>query len=357
MSTAPSVVNETVPRGRLRDLGLKLLLLVVSLTFVALLLEGLVRVLGLQTASYHSISGFCRYDPDLGWNLVPEHRVVFKGRHFSALVETSEQGLRDRHFPLQPEEGRRRILFLGDSVVWCWGVAIEECFTKRLESSLRDTEVITMGVPGYSTAQAMRLYELQGARFNPDVVVYVMIANDLAENLDRRKRPHFVIRDGELEQTNHPVARRKGALKEWLTQNSELYTQARFRMQVAQEMLKVLREKLRRDGPQGDRSSYATVAIDDEDSWRLYMALLDRLRSRVLADGAEFVVVSVELDPEFSERLDRYCAERGCRMIDAGVEIRAADTAGRAIRLRGDPHFAPEGQQLLTDVLLPALEG
>ena len=63
-------------------------------------------------------------------------------------VSQNAEGLRDRHYPYARDGGRRRILVLGDSVVWCWGVEQADCFTERLEAALPDTDVINAGVPG-----------------------------------------------------------------------------------------------------------------------------------------------------------------------------------------------------------------
>ncbi len=342
--------------GHRRAQGRKLLLLVASLGLTLLALEGLVRLLGLERASYHSISSFCRYDPDLGWNLIPNHRAVFHGRHFAAVVETSEQGLRDRLYSLVPEMGRRRVLVIGDSFAWCWGVEIEQCFTKRLESMLHGTDVITMGVPGYSTAQAMRLYELEGHRFNPDVVVLVFVGNDRGENMERSGRPHFELRDGSLVQTNVPVERGSGPLKEWLTRNSRLYVQAKFGTQVVHELLKVVVERMVPDEVAAPGSSGGVQEDSPQDvSWRLTEALLDRLKSRVETDGAELVIAVADTDAKTTDLLTQFCAARECRLTDAKPALQSAEAAGKQVRLVGDPHLAAAGQVILAESLLPLL--
>jgi hypothetical protein len=142
--------------ARRLTVNLGLALLAVSLTLGAL--EIALRVLDVRTASYHAIAGFAVNDPVLGWRLAPSRETVFQGAHFAVHVSQNAEGLRDRHYPYARDAGRRRILVLGDSVVWCWGVEQADCFTERLEAALPDTDVINAGVPGYSTAQEMLFY-------------------------------------------------------------------------------------------------------------------------------------------------------------------------------------------------------
>src|SRR5258705_3086210 len=152
-------------------------------TAVALgVLEIAVRVLGIERASYHAIGGCTIYDPELGWRLAPSRETVFKVAHFTVRVSHNADGLRDRPYPREREPGRRRVLVLGDSFVWCWGVEQERCFTERLEAALGDTDVINAGVPGYSTAQELLFYEREGRRYRPDLVLLVFVPNDVVAN-------------------------------------------------------------------------------------------------------------------------------------------------------------------------------
>jgi len=347
-----------VSRRRLLGLAFRLLALVGSVALTLLLLEGLVRLVGLESASYSSISGFCRYDPQLGWNLIPDNHTVFKGRHFSTLVETSSQGLRDRYYPLEAEPGRERILVMGDSFAWCWGVPIEDCFTKLLESQLTGTDVITMGVPGYSTAQELLLYERQGREFSPDRVVLIFVGNDPVDNLDNRKRPRFMLEEGELVLTNYPVERRKSRMKEWLRGHSRLFVQLDHASQVGQEMLRQWREGRTESGsdpPETDPFALPTGARTEE-AWTLVEALLSRFQRSVAADGAKFDIVTLLNAKEFTGRIQEFCSSRGCRVLDFDPLLRLAESEQRAIRIPADGHLAPEGQQLLADALLAFLE-
>jgi hypothetical protein len=66
------------------------------------------------------------------------------------------------------------------------GVHARDVFTERLEQLLNDArspgsptyEVINCGVSGYSTEDALILYERHAARYNPDLVLLTMVWND-----------------------------------------------------------------------------------------------------------------------------------------------------------------------------------
>ena len=216
--------------ARRLTVNLGLALLAVSLTLGAL--EIALRVLDVRTASYHAIAGFTVNDPALGWRLAPSRETVFQGAHFAVHVSQNAEGLRDRHYPYARDAGRRRILVLGDSVVWCWGVEQADCFTERLEAALPDTDVINAGVPGYSTAQEMLFYEREGRKYRPDLVILVVVPNDLTDNLDARG-PRFRVDGGRLVVTNLPLRRRKNAAGEWLQAHSRVFAQVSYLVAVA----------------------------------------------------------------------------------------------------------------------------
>ena len=98
----------------------------------------------------------------------------------------NDMGCRDRDYPLERTPGTWRILALGDSYTQGAGVHAPDVFTERLEQLLNDArspgspayEVINCGVSGYSTEDELVLYERHVARYNPDLVLLMMVSND-----------------------------------------------------------------------------------------------------------------------------------------------------------------------------------
>jgi hypothetical protein len=284
--------------GALANLALVLAGIVVACA----LLEIALRALRVETAAHHAIGGFTLYDPVLGWRLAPARARVFQGAHFAVRIAHNAEGLRDRHYPYEREPGRRRILVLGDSFVWCWGVEQSECFTELLEAALGGTDVINAGVPGWSTAQEMLWYEREGRRYRPDLVLLVFTPNDPADNVSDQRGPRFRLGGDRLVAPVGLAPRRKGPVREWLTAHSKLFAELGYMAAVAREALEHAGAGERgghveRDpgAPAPGQAHVPAAPPPASKAWRLTDALLDRLAADVKADGARFAIVNEEL--------------------------------------------------------------
>jgi lysophospholipase L1-like esterase len=113
------------------------------------------------------------------------HKPSWEKRYGDVLVTYNERGLRDR--PILPKaEGEYRILALGDSVTFGWGVAQDQIFTVKLEQLLqarlqRPVRVINSGVGGYNTVQEVTYFKQEGVTFQPDLVMLTYVQNDIEE--------------------------------------------------------------------------------------------------------------------------------------------------------------------------------
>jgi hypothetical protein len=350
-----------------RVVNLGLALAAVAVTLGAL--EIALRVLDVRTASYHAIAGFTVNDPILGWKLAPSRETVFRGAHFAAHVSQNAEGLRDRHYSYEREPGRRRVLVLGDSVVWCWGVEQDACFTERLEAALPDTDVINAGVPGYSTAQEMLFYELEGRRYLPDLVLLVVVPNDLTDNLDSRG-PRFRLDDGRLVATNLPLGRRKSVVGEWLQEHSRLFAHVSYLVAAANVSLRLGRARPPA-GPRGAGPAAAPVATPAAagepappaqpslepptpitgEARPLAEALMDRLATDVRRDDARLAVVLEVMDAPTKRWQVDFWAARGVPVLDLAPVLVSAERAGVRTRLDGDPHISPAGQALVAKAI------
>jgi hypothetical protein len=328
-------------------------------------LEVGLRVLDVDVASCHAIGGFTTYDRELGWRLAPSRETVFRGAHFSVAVSHNAEGLRDRHYPYEGEAGRRRILVLGDSVVWCWGVEQADCFTERIEAALRDTDVINTGVPAWSTAQELLFYEREGRRYGADLVLLVAVPNDPWENV-AGPGPRFKLDGDKLIETNVPVPRRKGHATEWLQAHSRLFAHVNYLVAVMKRALgnlAVAGRKLvasvvpvgaERSNPQ--RTFVPAAPPPGDRSYAVTEALLDRLAEDVRHDGARFVLVLEAMPKIMARRLREFSAARGIPCVELGPALAAAQAQGEQVRLKGDPHIAPAGQQVVATTILASLD-
>lgn len=118
-------------------------------------------------------------DPELFYRQRPGLDTIYQG----VPVRFNELGLRERPIGVKPP-GAARVLVLGDSVVFGWGVREEDTFARRLETELsrgrgRPVETINSGVCSYNTVQEERFLERHGDALALDGVVLVYVENDV----------------------------------------------------------------------------------------------------------------------------------------------------------------------------------
>jgi lysophospholipase L1-like esterase len=86
--------------------------------------------------------------------------------------------------------GRFRIVTVGDSLTFGWGVGDADAFSAQLEQQWRashpdvDLDVANLGVPGYNTRQEITLLHRYIERLQPDLVVVGFYTNDVPEAFD-----------------------------------------------------------------------------------------------------------------------------------------------------------------------------
>jgi len=114
-------------------------------------------------------------DPMLRWVPIPGAR--------SGHIRINSGGFRGPDTPLVASPDTLRVAVLGDSETFCEGLPEERSFTGALErhlSHLGRVEVLNFGVPGYDTAQELRLLERKVSAYEPSVLVLNYTFNDPA---------------------------------------------------------------------------------------------------------------------------------------------------------------------------------
>ena len=126
-----------------------------------------------------------------------EHAPNRSARLMGVDVTTNSQGLRDREISVAAEQGTLRIMMLGDSLTFGWGVAVEDTFSNRVEQMYRqddvNAEVINTGVGNWNTIQQVQFFLTKGYRFEPDIVVLNYFVND-AEPVPQSRAPSWLMR-------------------------------------------------------------------------------------------------------------------------------------------------------------------
>ena len=162
------------------------LLTISSLVVLFLLLEGMFQIFyippvkvttnvkGLQTSKSHQM------DDQLGW--LPKKNI--EGIHakppiFESTFQTNSLGIRDKEYSFEKPLGVTRLVAIGDSFTWGYGVNDHEVYTEVLESLLPKTEVINLGVTGYGVPQEFWYLKRLGVQFKPDIVLLAFFLNDI----------------------------------------------------------------------------------------------------------------------------------------------------------------------------------
>lgn len=176
--------------------------------------ESILGFLGMNNTIYLQEPGHQRtghkyvYDPLLGWRNIPGWKASTLGRS----ITINSKGLRDKEYGYEKKSDTNRILVLGDSFSWGYGVSNEEIFTEVLERTLAKctspVEVINSGVSGWGTDQEYLFLISEGYRYSPDLIVLALyLANDLENNSKSKQyglhKPYFV--DASLDLKNVPV--------------------------------------------------------------------------------------------------------------------------------------------------------
>jgi hypothetical protein len=103
-------------------------------------------------------------------------------------VHISAAGLRDREYATPKPAGVFRVLVIGDSIAYGFGVARSDVLSAQLAALLqaaaastgaqRRFEVLNLGVPGYNIEQVVENARVRGLPFQPDAIVYAYCLND-----------------------------------------------------------------------------------------------------------------------------------------------------------------------------------
>jgi len=192
-------------------------------------------------------------DPNLSFTNLPGGHGFLMGQD----VRINSQGLRDREFTLEKPPGVYRILMLGDSTTFGWGVAADETASKVLERQLNAArlpgydrfEVLNSGVGNYDTVQEVTYYKTLGRDFHPDLVVLVYFIND-PEPVPRPKNIWLIDRSylvAYLDSRWNGVLLRLGARPDWKTYYSSLYEDDRPGFQACKAALLDLAASTKRD--------------------------------------------------------------------------------------------------------------
>jgi lysophospholipase L1-like esterase len=258
-------------------------------------------------------------------------------------IRTNSLGLRGAEVEPGKPAGVYRILALGDSVTFGWGLRGEDAYPSQLASLLATLrpnqrfEVVNAGVSGYGTWQQALWLQEAGLALQPDVVVVQAHLNDASDNLW-----------GTLGWQG------SGG---WLAQHSKL-------ARLVQRVL-----------GSATPSSATPCAADwkvgtDDVCWERTEQLLNELRSEAQAAGATTVLMPSPMrwqvepgvrdvrawvdEARYQDALRQYAQHNSWLYVDPLPAFRQAHSAGQSLFLDvGHPNEA--GQRLMAQEIFNAL--
>jgi hypothetical protein len=349
-------------RAFLANLGLVLGSVAVTLLVVEIAL----RVIPLDIVPSASTDRgyFSKFDPKLGWAPIPDARGYHSDHGFSVLVEQNSLGLRapEEVGPQRLDEDYR-VLVLGDSYVWGYGVDQDEIFTNPKVHGREGLEFVNMGVSGYGTDQALLLYRSLGSTFDADAVVLVFTTyNDVANNVSPLaygySKPYFTLLDGRL--TLHDGHVRDSMVRKlWngfidSSRTASLLNTGiinlDYMMSRPDSREEALADAIDRVRSPGELSARDKLGLD------LTVALITQLRDEVESRGNPFKVVFVpykphivalqEHDHPLVEPLSRQLAEKGIATASPYGLFLAEARNGTNLFNGEDNHFNAAGHKL-----------
>jgi lysophospholipase L1-like esterase len=287
-----------------------------------------------------------------------QYTLTGQGEEFSHQVTHNREGFRDRDHPLPKPAGFFRILCLGDSFTYGVGTEDDQTYPALLEQLLnargeghRKVEVINAGLPGYSTIPERMMLAFMGPRYNPDLVLAGILANDVVETAVGIEKFQFTS-DGYL------VWR----VDDFLGPGGNyLYLRSR----LLQAMLKGYVKKRQKDEfrarhPDGWDGVYEEGS-SFEGTWEIVESEFLHMRGIAEGLGARLVILYIPQqdfdDPKhegMESRLKRFCDKESLPFISALPDIRRAVKETRLYYPK-DGHARPEGYRVLAEAVGRAL--
>jgi len=294
------------------------------------------------------------YDPVLGWRNVASLRLPD--------LTTNADGWRSAsEFERAKPAGRRRLVFVGDSYTFGFGLGDAQTFAALTQERLgAGWEVLNFAVPGYGTDQQLLCYETVARQYAPDAVVLGFFLRDYSRNLtDFRTyaKPRFELEGEGLRLVGVPVMAPEELYGFYLRGERRVgggFWCSRVWADIRGKWAK---------GRERDID-------DDSPGWQLVARMQQRFRDAVRQDGALplWLVIPTDdvvagEDPTFqplAELAVTHAASIGLDCLDLAPKFRAHDQAHPGDSFHRPPeeggHLSVTGNALVADALMEWLE-
>jgi lysophospholipase L1-like esterase len=281
-------------------------------------------------------------NPRIIYELIPNLDVVF----LQVPLVTNADGFRGPAVPAAHGSRTVRIVGLGDSVMFGWGVRDEDGYLARLAAALDQDlpevswETVNTAVPGYNTVMEIETLREKGLRYGPDLVILNFVGNDLG-------LPNFIVPEAD------ELSLRRSYLLGFVRSRLESAHGTRSGLEAVPVELR----HLGLDGGSNERVPRRYRDLVGLEAWRRAMRDLAALAAQ---HAFEVVVLAHPEAPPFVKEAGR---ELGFPVVETAAAVREYErTAGVTegepsplVLTPADPHPSARGHEVIARVLEQSL--
>jgi lysophospholipase L1-like esterase len=369
-------MNASAAPSRSKKILFSLVAILMGLVLALAIAEGALRLT--RTAPYHrnALNAFHQPDPRLGWRGLPGFSGVFVREDFKARIAINEQGYRKKDARTEPLPDAEKVVFLGDSFAWGWGVSQGELFSDVLQDLLGPRyDVINMGINTFGTVQEWIQTESEVIAMRPSRVGVLVYGNDLEDNMNGRgnSRPYCVVKGGRVVLRNLPVANPIGGAVRSVTSHSYALTHLRYYHNVFREYVDLAEARVKqwlrgRSGGDEKRLGFERErgAAGDEHAMQEMVMVFEHALARIAglcrANGIDPFVVYVPTGDNIASGRPEYdiirivrgvCRRHDIPLVDLMPDFMAGitGTEGEPYYFPLDLHWTAEGHRLAAEVI------
>ncbi|GEM_PF-1655504 len=320
---------------------------------------------------------------------IPSLKFIYEApdkKEFKVPVQYSSKGLNDEEYAYPKPEGTGRIIILGDSFTEAIQVERGSNFCEILENELNDTrapektEVINMGVSGYSPILEYLYLKNEGLKYDPDMVILCFFMNDVYEDsvykgmaeFDENGLPirvHWKGKDKISALTGWKRTERKAcnAVKRVLNK-SKFYVFLKEKIYIA------LKKSGLKEKKSGRKQFFIIEGSEDAEERRLWQDTFRyvlAIRNLAESHGAKFLFVAIPMEAQLSDDPDdaafnayftgtpdsgrtnaaikEFCVKNNIEYINL-FDYFAGRGAGD-LYFKHDGHFRPAGHRLTAEII------
>ena len=293
-------------------------------------------------------------------NIVTHHTTP----DYRIKVQTNSLGIRgDKEITFTKPANVFRVLLLGDSFTFGYGVDVEQTYGALIESTLREkginAEVINLGVSGFGTAEELVMLNKRGLKFDPDLVIVGFCRNDHLNNV--LSLLYVIDNSGQLVRKNEEYL---PAIKE----RDFLYSFALYRFLAERShLLYFVREKISTIVMQNIRNRNIQVinadtgkivtkdkAIIKEKERQLTAALLDEIKRTCVNNNINFCILDIPGGKQFTSSLpyDNLTFVNRDEIIDPAPVFKNESANKKLYWTQSAGHWTPEGHKIASELLV-----